>query len=280
MEFIKLNFNQLTIQHLKKIKQLLRNTTGERLVVAQYTDPIYMAFSKDKLLGYGMISSYSPEKHFGEKESSYLYDFITDTSIKKEKRCGHLLIKYIEEDLRLLGVERLNLDVESFNLHAIKFFSRSKYKPYEKLDLKNMSLFEVDKTVNAHSLHHEMDELKQKKGIKDASQDTNLMNLTDDAPKKIIYLRMNHNIEMDQPYFITNNPELKKIIDPLIEDANRLRCKIKDLRIKQLTASRKVKIATREIMELSISDYTCFTIDELSRVDRKISGDQHMLKLH
>lgn len=190
---IKKIFKDLSEDQSKQLKRLLRSTTGERLVTAQKTDPIYLAFDqKNKLVGYGMISNYSPENHF-KTEGSYLYNFITDTSLIKEKRCARFLLSYIENDLKLQGYSFLNLDVECDNIRAFKFFAFNKYKAvgrYEKLDLRNMNIHEVDKTINQLSLKDKIDEIKQRRGIKD----TETIGIVDDTPnKKIIYLSMTKN---------------------------------------------------------------------------------------
>jgi ribosomal protein S18 acetylase RimI-like enzyme len=187
----KLLYNNLSEKQLKKVKQLMRSIFGDRFVVAQKTDPIYLAYdNKDKLIGYGMISSYSPDTHFKE-EGPYLYNFITDTSLPKDKRCGRILLNYIESDIgKDYGI--INLDVEHSNIRAFKFFISCGYKVagrYEKLDLSNLNLFEIDKTINSYGLHEEIKELKTKKPELAEIEPT--VSLTDDAPKKkIVYISL------------------------------------------------------------------------------------------
>ena len=190
--FLKLIYKDLTPKQIKQIKQLLRSTTGERLITAQPTDPIYLTYDKgNKLIGHAMISSYSPEKHFSP-EGPYLYNFITDTSLAKHKRCGRYLLAYIENDLIEHNNTLINLDVECNNVRAFKFFALNKYKVigrYEKLDLRNMNLYEVDKTIRNYSLQDKVDEIKTRRGLK--TEENDIVSLTDDAPnKKIIYVSM------------------------------------------------------------------------------------------
>lgn len=211
---IKQTYNDVHADHLKQIKRLLRNTTGERFVTAQKTDFIYLAFDrKSKVVGYAMTSSYSPEKHFKNEKITksdmsnnngndapnngmYLYNFITDTALIKEKRCGRYLLKYIENDLSRIGYTLINLDVEHVNLHAFKFFVHNKYKvvgKYEKLDLRNMNLHEVDKTIRNLSLKDEISDIKQRRGIKEGLQNDSL---DDNKPhKKITYISMTKLLE-------------------------------------------------------------------------------------
>ena len=136
-------YSSLNKSELKQLKRLLRSTTGENFSIAQKTDPVYLCYSDKKLLiGYAMISEYSPDNHF-KNTGLYLYNFVTDINLSKEKRCGKLLLKYIEDDLH----DTINLDVEHTNLRAFKFFISNGYRvvgKYDKLDINNMSLSEID----------------------------------------------------------------------------------------------------------------------------------------
>jgi hypothetical protein len=188
----KLQFNKLSESQLKKIKQLLRATTGERAVTAQKTDPIYLVYdNKFRLIGFAMISSYSPENHF-KQEGPYLYNFVTNTCLPKDRRCGKFLFNYVCEDLKAAGHSIMNLDVEHTNLRAFKFFIVNKCRvvgKYEKVDFKNLKLHEVDQSIQNHGLQDQIDEIKSRRGIKDSSS---LMVHSDDASalKKITYVSM------------------------------------------------------------------------------------------
>lgn len=187
---IKLLYSELSKDQIKKIKQLLRATTGENMITAQKMDPIYLVFDRrQKLIGYCMISNYSPENHF-KNDGVYLYNFITDTSLKKEKRCGRDLLKHVEMDLS--GSNIINLDVENSNLHAFKFFITNGYKvvgKYEKLDLRDMNLHEISSSIRNLGLQDKIDELKQRRGIKD--NDNDIVSLVEDTPnKKIVYISL------------------------------------------------------------------------------------------
>jgi hypothetical protein len=188
---VKAIYEDLNDDQNKQIKRLLRTSTGERFVTAQKSDPIYLAYDKkSRLVGYSMLSSYSPEKHF-KVEGPYLYNFITDTSLVKEKRCGRFLLAYIENDLAASGYKLLNLDVECDNIRAFKFFAFNKYRTigkYEKLDLRNMNLHDVDKAIRANSLQEKIDEIKQRRGLKTSTDD--IVSMDDTPNKKIVYMSM------------------------------------------------------------------------------------------
>ncbi len=186
-QIIRLSFDDLSSKRLKEIKQLLRKINGERLVVAQKTDPIYLALSnKDVLIGFAMLSKYAPENHF-KQPGMYLYNFITDTTIKKEERCGYQLLRYIEQD-----AERINLDVEHTNLHAFKFFVRSNYKvvgKYERVNIKAMMVSDVDNAANQMGLTEIVNEMKSnKKGLVKVPDIEPILN--DQDIKKTIYISM------------------------------------------------------------------------------------------
>ena len=189
----KLQYDKLSNVQLKKIKQLLRATTGERAVTAQKTDPIYLVHdSKNRLIGFAMISSYSPENHF-KIEGPYLYNFVTDICLSKDKRCGKFLFNYVCSDLKAAGNSIINLDVEHTNLRAFKFFIVNKCRvvgKYEKIDFKNLKLHEIDKSIQNHGLQDEVSEIKSRRGIKDDSSISTVHSDDASAIKKITYVSM------------------------------------------------------------------------------------------
>lgn len=194
----KLIYKDLSADHLKKIKQLLRSTTGERIITAQKTDPIYLVFDKKKkIVGYTMISNYSPENHF-KIEGPYVYNFITDTNLSKEKRCGRFLLNYIVEDLSSEGASIINLDVEHSNLHAFKFFIRGGFRvvgKYEKLDLRNMNLYEIDKSIRQFNLQDKIDEIKQRRGFNNSESETvTIMDDNETPNKKIVFISLSKSL--------------------------------------------------------------------------------------
>ena len=190
-------FNELTKDHLKQVKRLLRSTTGERMITAQQTDPIYMVFDKkEHLIGYAMVSSYSPEKHF-KIEGPYIYNFVTDINLAKEKRCGRFLLEFIEHELAEQNYNIINLDVLHDNLHAFKFFIKNKYRvigKYEMLDIRNMDLHEIDNAIKNLKLTEKVEELKRRRGI--SSKESEI--ITETAPnKKIVYISLTKKINVD-----------------------------------------------------------------------------------
>lgn len=195
--FIRMTYSAVDDKMRKQMNRLLRTTTGENFVTAQKTDITYIVLDKkSKVIGYTMVSTYSPENHF-KNEGPYLYNFITDISLKKEARCGHALISYVERDLAKIGAKLLNLDVEHENVRAFKFFLFNKYRvlgKYEKLDLKNMNLYEVDKTIAKYKLTDKIKEIKERRGLADSkSSDATPVSLDDsnDVPhKKIKYISL------------------------------------------------------------------------------------------
>jgi hypothetical protein len=195
--FIKTIYSAIDDKMRKQMNRLLRATTGENFVTAQKTDVTYVVLDKkSKVIGYTMVSNYSPENHF-KNEGPYIYNFITDISLKKEARCGHALITYVERDLAKSGEKLLNLDVDHENVRAFKFFLFNKYRvigKYEKLDLKNMNLYEVDKTIAKYKLTDKIKEIKERRGLAESkSSDATPVSLDDsnDVPhKKIKYISL------------------------------------------------------------------------------------------
>lgn len=195
--FIKTIYSTIDDKMRKQMNRLLRTTTGENFVTAQKSDVTYIVLDKkSKVIGYTMVSTYSPENHF-KKEGPYLYNFITDISLQKQARCAHALIAYVENDLAKCGAKLINLDVDHENIRAFKFFLFNKYRvigKYEKLDLKNMNLYEVDKTISNFKLSDKIKEIKQRRGLSDTkTDDTGPISLDDsnETPnKKIKYISL------------------------------------------------------------------------------------------
>lgn len=189
--FLRILYNSIDPKVKKQMNKLLRITTGENFATAQKSDVTYIVFDqKANVVGFAMISTYSPEKHFSV-EGPYLYNFITDTSLKKEKRCGHALMSYIEEDLQKAGAQLINLDVVNGNIRAFKFFLTHRFKvigKYEKLDLKNMNLYEIDKTVRKFQLSSQMKELQERRKVKSKAETISLDD--SESNKKIKYISL------------------------------------------------------------------------------------------
>ena len=207
-KFVKTIYSKIPDKTRKAMNKLLRTTTGENFVTAQKSDITYIVFDKkDRVIGYTMVSTYSPENHF-KTEGLYLYNFITDISLKKEARCGHALLDYIEKDVKETGAKLIknssssstnklviNLDVDHENVRAFKFFIFNKYRvigKYEKLDLKNMNLFEIDKTVAKYKLTDKIKEIKERRGLSTPdAEESGPITITDSEPnKKIRYISM------------------------------------------------------------------------------------------
>lgn len=193
-KFVKTIYSNITDKTRKAMNKLLRATTGENFVTAQKSNITYIVFDKkDRVIGYAMISTYSPENHF-KTEGPYLYNFITDISLKKEARCGHALLDYIERDVAESGAKLINLDVDHENVRAFKFFIFNKYRvigKYEKLDLKNMNLFEIDRTVAKYKLTDKIKEIKQRRGLAaEESEPVTIGDSIDEPNKKIRYISM------------------------------------------------------------------------------------------
>ena len=192
--FLRLLYENIPDKRRKQMNKLLRITTGENFVTAQKSDITYIALDpKSNVVGYTMVSNYSPENHF-KVEGPYLYNFITDTSLKKEKRCGHSLLAFVEKDLNESGAKLINLDVEHGNVRAFKFFMSNKYRvigKYEKLDLKNMNLYEVDKTINKFKLSDKIKEIKERRGLSTKENSTIILDDSNEVSnKKIKYISL------------------------------------------------------------------------------------------
>ena len=141
-------YNTLNDTTKRDIKMLTRSITGEQLSVADKTNEVYIAFNNNKLIGFAMLSTYSPENHFGNS-GVYLYNFITNIYTNKLQRCGKQLLTFIENDLRSINENNtenknnnenitenknitenniINLDVVNSNIRAFKFFINNGYK--------------------------------------------------------------------------------------------------------------------------------------------------------
>ena len=143
-------YNTLNDTTKRDIKMLTRSITGEQLSVADKTNEVYIAFNNNKLIGFAMLSTYSPENHFGNS-GVYLYNFITNIYTNKLQRCGKQLLTFIENDLRnntennnvnntenitennnenknITENNIINLDVVNSNIRAFKFFINNGYK--------------------------------------------------------------------------------------------------------------------------------------------------------
>ncbi len=193
--FLRVVYESINAKDRKAMNKLLRAITGENFVTAQKTDVTYIAFDKkNNIVGYCMISKYSPENHF-KTEGPYLYNFITDIRLAKDKRCAHPLLAFVEKDLVESGKSLMNIDVLHDNVRAFKFFISNKYRvigKYEKLDLKNMNLYEVDNTINAYKLNDKVKEIKQRRGLSDGKTEDGPVTIGEtSAPnKKIKYLSL------------------------------------------------------------------------------------------
>lgn len=195
-KFIKTIYSLISAVDRKAMNKLLRAITGENFVTAQKSDVSYIAFDKkNNVVGYCMISNYSPENHF-KTEGPYLYNFITDTRIAKEKRCSHPLLAFVEKDLTECGETLVNIDVLHDNIRAFKFFISNNYRvigKYEKLDLKNMNLYEVDNAINKYKLIDKIKEIKQRRGLSTDSEPVTINEATE-PNKKIKYLSLTKKI--------------------------------------------------------------------------------------
>jgi hypothetical protein len=108
----------------KKLKQLIRSTTGEQLQIYD-DDNVVLCYSNNKVIGFCCISMKSPESHFEneiEMEVPYLYNYICHIQHKKKKP-SVVIMNY----LKSVNSKVMNLDVLESNLHAQQFFEKNKF---------------------------------------------------------------------------------------------------------------------------------------------------------
>jgi hypothetical protein len=147
--FKSIPYCDISSSDIKQIRKLLRNITGENLSIAQKTDITYLAYLNNMIVGFGMISKYSPENHFKD-ENPYLYNFVTDIYHKKDEKCSYKLLDYIHNSLKDSAASKINLDVLSTNKRAFKFFDKNKYKvcgKYKKTNINKLMLSDIKEDV-------------------------------------------------------------------------------------------------------------------------------------
>lgn len=118
------NFNDLSKDELKKLKQLCIHMTGERLIYLENNEVIICYYNK-KIIAMCAISPFSPERHFPNDDNAvYLYNFICDVNYRKYKN-SYKLMNYIKSHIKH---KFINLDVLENNGRAKRFFEKNGFK--------------------------------------------------------------------------------------------------------------------------------------------------------
>lgn len=112
---------------IKKLKLLVRKTTGEQLKFSDdIKDLTILCYFNNNLIGMCNITNNSPNKHFpNEKNDSYvpyIYNYICDASYK-QKKPSVAIMNFIKD----LYHDDLNLDILDDNTHAKNFFEKNNF---------------------------------------------------------------------------------------------------------------------------------------------------------
>jgi len=115
-------------QILKKLKILVRKTTGEHLKFSEnIKDTTILCYYNNNIIGICNISDKSPNRHFANERDDdsyvpYLYNYICDASYKKKKP-SVMIMNFIKK----LYEDDLNLDILDDNNHAKQFFEKNNF---------------------------------------------------------------------------------------------------------------------------------------------------------
>jgi RimJ/RimL family protein N-acetyltransferase len=135
-------FKELKPDVIKKLKQLCRKATGERLIVLPEHCVVYgkvntkvNAKVNAKVVAMCCVSPFSPELHFENelrRNVPYIYNYMIDATHRKNKVALELMtfIKaaFASGDV-VEKTSEVNLDILEGNNHAIRFFERSGFAP-------------------------------------------------------------------------------------------------------------------------------------------------------
>jgi RimJ/RimL family protein N-acetyltransferase len=123
--FIRLNKNKDELERRKVI-------TMEDLETRLQDHFIYLIYLQDQLIG--EIEYQVDPKHLYKKETGTAWiGIVIGEEIGRGKGIGYLAMQYLEEQIKLQGLTRIELGVFEFNKNAIKLYKKLGYKEFARL---------------------------------------------------------------------------------------------------------------------------------------------------
>lgn len=124
--FIRLNKNKDDLERRKVI-------TMEDLEKRLQDHFIYLIYLQDRLIG--EIEYQIDPRHVYKKETGTAWiGIVIGEEIGRGKGIGYLAMQYLEEQIRLQGLTRIELGVFEFNKNAIKLYRKLGYKEIARLN--------------------------------------------------------------------------------------------------------------------------------------------------
>jgi RimJ/RimL family protein N-acetyltransferase len=95
--------------------------------------PTYLIYLQDQLIG---VIDYqiNPKVLYKEKPGTAWIGIIIGEEIGRGKGIGYLAMQFLEEQIKLQGLKRIELGVFEFNKNAIKLYKKLGYKEFARLN--------------------------------------------------------------------------------------------------------------------------------------------------
>jgi RimJ/RimL family protein N-acetyltransferase len=94
---------------------------------------MYLIYLGDQLIG-EMDYQVDPKHLFKKEPGTAWIGILIGEEIGRGKGIGRLAIEYLEQQIKLQGLKRIELGVFEFNEHAIRLYERSGYKEFARLE--------------------------------------------------------------------------------------------------------------------------------------------------